>query len=245
VVDTAHDLGIRSKLGDNCSVTLGAVEVNPLEMTSAYATLAAGGMYRSPTPFVSVKGPDGDGLSVGSNRERRALPRNDAAVISYALEGVIEGGTGTAAALPDGRPVAGKTGTAQDYSDAWFCGYTPQLAACVWMGYLKDHTPLDYVHGVAPVYGGTIPAEIWRDFMTDAMEHYPRVVDFPDFTYDGYTKGSSVPSPETVPTAPPTETQSPEPTVTEEPRPTKTQEPSPTATDTETQPPGEGGGGGP
>jgi hypothetical protein len=77
------------------------------------------------------------------------------------------------------------------------------------------------------------------------MEHYPRVVDFPDFTYDGNTKGSSVPSPETVPTAPPTETQSPEPTVTEEPRPTKTQEPSPTATDTETQPPGEGGGGGP
>ena len=245
VVDTAHDLGIRSKLGDNCSVTLGAVEVNPLEMTSAYATLAARGMYRPPTPFVSVKGPDGDGISVGGNKSRRALTPNDAAVVSYALEGVIDGGTGTAAALPDGRPVAGKTGTAQDYSDAWFCGYTPQLATCVWMGYLKDHAPLDYVNGVGPVYGGTLPAEIWRDFMTDAMDHYPRVIDFPDFTYDGYTKGSTVPSPVTVPTAPPTETQSPEPTVTEEPRPTKTKEPSPSPSDTETQPPGEGGGGGP
>ena len=245
VVDTAHDMGIRSKLGDNCSVTLGAVEVNPLEMTSAYATLAARGTYRPPTPFVSVKGPDGDGISVGGNKSRRALTPNDAAVVSYALEGVIQGGTGTAAALPDGRPVAGKTGTAQDYSDAWFCGYTPQLAACVWMGYLKDHTPLDYVHGVAPVYGGTIPAEIWRDFMTAAMDDYPRVLDFPDFTYDDYTKGSSVPSPVTVPTPAPTESPSPEPTVTEEPRPTKTKEPSPSASDTETQPPGEGGGGGP
>jgi membrane peptidoglycan carboxypeptidase len=114
----------------------------------------------------------------------------------------------------------------------------------VWMGYLKDQRSLDYVHGVAPVYGGTIPAEIWRDFMTEAMTHYPRVVDFPDFTYDGYTKGSSVPSPVTVPTAAPTETSSPEPTKTDEPRPTKTEEPSPSSTDTGTEPPGEGGGGG-
>jgi membrane peptidoglycan carboxypeptidase len=245
VVDTAHDLGIQSKLGSNCSVTLGAVEVNPLEMTSAYATLAARGRYRPPTPFVSVKGPDGTGISVGGGKERRALSPNDAAVVSYALEGVIEEGTGTAAALPDGRPVAGKTGTAQDYSDAWFCGYTPQLAACVWMGYLKDHTPLDYVNGVGPVYGGTIPAEIWRDFMTVAMGNYDRVIDFPDPTFDGYTKGSSVPSPVTVPTAVPTETQSPEPTETDEPRPTQTEDPPPPSpTETETEPPGEGGGGG-
>ena len=84
---------------------------------------------------------------------------------------MAKNGTGTAAAI--GRPIAGKTGTAENYVDAWFCGYTPQLATCVWVGYPHRELPMHYVEGYAPVYGGTIPAAIWHDFMSAALEHIP------------------------------------------------------------------------
>ena len=80
-------------------------------------------------------------------------------------------GTGTGAAI--GRPIAGKTGTAEKFVDAWFCGYTPQLATCVWMGYPHRELPMDYVEGYAPVYGGGIPASIWHTFMSGALEGQP------------------------------------------------------------------------
>jgi penicillin-binding protein 1A len=93
------------------------------------------------------------------------------------MQGVVDSGTGTAAALP-GRPVAGKTGTSQEYTNAWFCGFVPQLAACVWVGHPEGNVPMDWVHGLSGVTGGSIPAAIWHDFMlraTDGME----VVGFP------------------------------------------------------------------
>ena len=77
-------------------------------------------------------------------------------------------GTGTRARLDDGRPQAGKTGTAENYGNAWFCGYTPDIAACVWVGYRSSNKPLENVEGFGAVYGGTIPAMIWKDFMTTA-----------------------------------------------------------------------------
>ena len=77
-------------------------------------------------------------------------------------------GTGTRAQLDDGRPQAGKTGTAENYGDAWFCGYTPDIAACVWVGYRSSNKPLENIEGFGAVYGGTIPAMIWKDFMTTA-----------------------------------------------------------------------------
>jgi membrane peptidoglycan carboxypeptidase len=105
VAETARDLGIQSKLPANCSITLGAVNVHPLEMTSAYATLAAGGVHRRPTPLQSVDGPDGTGLSLRRWRETRAIPRNAADIVTYALQGVVEHGTGVRAKIwmPPGR----------------------------------------------------------------------------------------------------------------------------------------------
>ena len=78
----------------------------------------------------------------------QAIPRNTADLVTYALEGVVSHGTGTAAYF--GRPAAGKTGTAEDFKDAWFCGYVPQLAACVWIGYPKAEISLYGVEGSPP-----------------------------------------------------------------------------------------------
>jgi penicillin-binding protein 1A len=80
--------------------------------------------------------------------------------------------------------VAGKTGTAENFVDAWFCGYVPQLATCVWIGYPKSEIPLYNVEGVYQVFGGSLPAEIWRDFMAPAVANLP-VVNFPQPTING------------------------------------------------------------
>jgi penicillin-binding protein 1A len=95
---------------------------------------------------------------------------------------VIEHGTGTAAAIS--RPAAGKTGTAENFVDAWFCGYVPQLATCVWVGYPGGEIPLYNVEGVYQVFGGSLPAEIWHDFMGPAVANLP-VENFPTPTLNG------------------------------------------------------------
>src|SRR5207248_2171597 len=102
---------------------------------------------------------------------------NVAAQLTYALQGVVQHGTGTAAALGS-RPVAGKTGTAENFQDAWFCGYVPQLATCVWVGYPKGEISLYNIEGVGAVAGGTLPAEIWHAFMGPAVGNLP-VKNFP------------------------------------------------------------------
>ena len=129
------------------------------------------------------------------------LDANDADLVTYALEDVVTSGTGTAARLSD-RPAAGKTGTAQDYVDAWFCGYTPQLATCVWVGYPQGEIPMECVEGVCPVFGGTIPAAIWHDFMTVAMQGKP-VESFTTPSFEGHTVGPEHPvySPTPTPTS--------------------------------------------
>ena len=88
--------------------------------------------------------------------------------MTYALSGVIRAGTGTAANI--GRPAAGKTGTAEGFKDAWFCGFVPQLATCVWVGYPQAELPLGTIDGFAQVVGGSVPARIWHDFMTGAVD---------------------------------------------------------------------------
>ena len=90
---------------------------------------------------------------------------------------MVQHGTGTAAAL-GARPVAGKTGTAENFQDAWFCGYVPQLATCVWVGYPRGEISLYNIEGVGGVAGGTLPAEIWHDFMGPAVANLP-VKNFP------------------------------------------------------------------
>ncbi len=234
VVDMAHTLGIRSDLPEVCSVTLGSVAVNPLEMTNAYATLDAQGVRHWATPLLQVKMSggrvDGDIASVGE----QVIAPNDANLVTSALEGVVRGGTGTSAAII-GFPVAGKTGTANENVDAWFCGYTVQLVTCVWIGWPEGEIPLENIHGVPSVYGGTIPAAIWHEFMTVAMQGQTPT-SFPVPSFDGYTIGPSVvvsspvpsPSPSITPSASPTS--SPKPTHSPKPTesPSPTDPPSPT-----------------
>ena len=167
----AHRLGITTT-GDNfktvCAMTLGSVGFTPLELTDVYATFASGGIHHAPQAFESVRGPRGKLLEKLSTSGQRVLGRNVAAEVTYALQGVVQHGTGTAAALGS-RPVAGKTGTAENYVDAWFCGYVPQLVTCVWVGYPSGEIPLYNIEGVYQVFGGSLPAEIWHDFMGPAV----------------------------------------------------------------------------
>jgi penicillin-binding protein 1A len=201
VAEVMHDLGVRqSKLQDVCSITLGSQAVTPLEMASSYATLAARGVYHPPVAITEIKSASGQVVEQAPLQGERVMNQNDADVVTYALQGVIQSGTGTAANI--GRPAAGKTGTGQNFQDAWFCGYTPQLAACVWVGYRKGEIPMHNVEGVPNVFGGSIPAGIWHDFMAKAMETQP-VQDFasPDLSgYDtvpdhGFTYQQTVPQP--------------------------------------------------
>jgi penicillin-binding protein 1A len=184
VEQTAHAMGVRSKLEPVCSITLGSQSVTVMDMTTAYATLASRGIRHYPVAVEAVRESDGRILSRASTRGKRVLERNVADLTTWALQGVIDHGTGTAANI--GRPAAGKTGTAQNYQDAWFCGYVPQLAACVWVGYPKtEDRPLDNIHGFAHVFGGTIPALIWHDFMSAAVQGLP-VEGFAAPTFEGW-----------------------------------------------------------
>ena len=190
VMATAARLGITTPRGSRffepaCAITLGSVGFTPLEMTDVYATFASGGIHHVPQAFESVRGANGKligGIAHGV-KSTRALGPNVAAELTYALQGVVQHGTGTAAALGS-RPVAGKTGTAENFQDAWFCGYVPQLATCVWIGYPHSETPLYNIEGVGSVAGGTLPAQIWRAFMGPAVENLP-VVPFPTPTLTG------------------------------------------------------------
>ena len=139
VAATAHLLGIRSKLPLHCSMVLGADDVTPLELTSAYATIAAGGVYHRPRVIRRVRGRR-TGKIVADNAFKVQAKR----VVSEGVAvrddedpraGRDRPAPGTRARLDDGRPQAGKTGTAENYGNAWFCGYTPDIASCVWVGY--------------------------------------------------------------------------------------------------------------
>jgi len=189
-----RNLGITEPIGSKyfpqaCAITLGSVGFTPLELTDVYATLASGGVQHDPQAFESIRGPNGKLIPLKSTG-RRVLTANVAAQVTGALRGVVTGGTGTAAALGS-RPVAGKTGTAENFQDAWFCGYVPQLATCVWIGYPKGEIPLLNVEGVGEVFGGTLPAEIWHNYMAGAVGNLP-VKQFPTPDYNGgtYISGS-------------------------------------------------------
>ncbi|MGH2933783.1 MAG: transglycosylase domain-containing protein, partial [Gaiellaceae bacterium] len=195
VVPVAHKMGITTKLQPVCSITLGTQPVNPLEMTDAYATLAAHGIHHAPQAFELVRAPNGKVIGRLNAPGARAISRSVADQVTYALEGVVQHGTGTAAYF--GRPAAGKTGTAENFQDAWFCGYVPQLATCVWVGYPKGEIPLYGVEGVGAVAGGTLPAEIWHRFMAEATKRMP-VRGFPTPQITGQTVyGSGYSTPQT------------------------------------------------
>jgi penicillin-binding protein 1A len=169
VASVAAYAGITSPLNPVCSITLGTSPVTPLEMTDAYATFADGGYHHPPQAILSVRAPDGRVLERLSTAASQAMPPNVASTVTRALAGVVRHGTGTAAALP-GVTAVGKTGTTENEQDAWFCGYVGRrLATCVWVGFPNGEIPMHDIEGVPDVVGGTLPAEIWRDFMTSAL----------------------------------------------------------------------------
>ena len=175
VVRTAHQLGITSPLHGVFSIGLGSQAVNPLEMARAYATFANGG-YRvdgkvfgnRPRAITQIEDATGKVVYGNAPVKRRVMPADQAHLLTSLLQGVVTSGTGRAAALPD-QPVAGKTGTTENYGDAWFVGYTPQLVTAVWVGYPKGLRPMLTEYHGDPVAGGTFPAQIWKTFMQSAL----------------------------------------------------------------------------
>jgi penicillin-binding protein 1A len=151
------------------AIGLGAANVSPLEMASAYATLADEGVYHRPALYTKVSR-HGKTLFESHSEGEQRISAALADQVTDILKGVIRQGTGTAARI--GWPAAGKTGTTQDYRDAWFVGYTRQLATAVWMGYPGRETPMLDIGGIR-VTGGSYPARIWHDFMAAAMVGEP------------------------------------------------------------------------
>jgi penicillin-binding protein 1A len=178
VVETARRMGINTPLSEVPSAALGTNPVNPLDMASAFGSLATGGIHHPPVAIRKiVDSTSGKILYQDDTEAKRVLEPATAYLTTSALERVIESGTGTGAQI--GRPAAGKTGTAQEYRDAWFVGYTPQLTTSIWVGYpegsieMKDFCEVSDPAICRPtritVAGGTWPASIWQDFMLDAV----------------------------------------------------------------------------
>ena len=169
IIANAKKMGITTldAKDDNLAMALGGLTkgVTPLEMASAYGTFANKGVHVKPTAIVKILDRNGNVLEDASTLEKeetktRVMSEREAYEMTTMLEGVIDHGTGRGAAI--GRPAAGKTGTTDDNKDAWFVGYTPDIVTAVWIG---DDTGS---HSLGEVYGGTIPAEIWKDYMSSA-----------------------------------------------------------------------------
>jgi penicillin-binding protein 1A len=174
IAETAHDLGIRTKLNGYCAESLGGLEigVSPLEMATAYATIANGGYRNRPTVITKVEFPDGTDELPRRWRVHRVKAFSDGVTHKAVeiLEANIQGGTGTHAAI--GCPAGGKTGTTDGNTDAWFVGFTPRLSTAVWVGYPNDRTQMTGLYFGSNVDGGTYPADIWGAYMSQAKGSY-------------------------------------------------------------------------
>ena len=220
VAQTARRMGIdfptpdelRSRCGDEFGVSnrcipadkvpaiaLGAKEVSPLSMASAYATFANDGTRVEPTAIVRIQDAEGRVLYDAEPGSVRAIPEGVARGVTYALQQVLTKGTGTRAAIS--RPAAAKTGTSQEWRDAWLAGYVPQLATVVWVG-----NPLHALESMTPangyplrIVGGSYPAMIWHEYMTRALEGVP-VVEFKAPPSQLFRGSAPVATPEPSPT---------------------------------------------
>jgi penicillin-binding protein 1A len=174
IAQTAHDLGIRTKLNGYCAETLGGLTlgVSPLEMATAYATIADGGYRNRPTLITRITFPDGTHELPRRWRVHRvkAFPDGVTHKAVEILEDNIQAGTGTHANI--GCPAGGKTGTTDKNTDAWFVGFTPRLATAVWVGYPNDRTEMNGLYFGRNVDGGTYPADIWGAYMSQAKGRF-------------------------------------------------------------------------
>jgi len=188
VAQMAQAMGITTPIDPYPSIALGALTngVNPLEMASACGTLANNGVYVPPTCVTKITDAEGNVLYESHPNGKRVVREDVAAVVNSILQDVVKYGTGRSASI--GRPQAGKTGTTDNYADAWFVGYTPDLSAAVWVGHTEGLIPMTSVHGMT-VYGGTFPAQIWRKFMQNALADVPPT-SFPSAEF-GYEREES------------------------------------------------------
>jgi penicillin-binding protein 1A len=218
VVAMARKLGIRtSPLQAVPSLALGSIGVTPLELASAYATIAAGGVYSRPMAITKVVLPNGHADTTagwGVPHQERVIPDWVASTVTQVLEQNMLYGTGVGAHVAN-HTDAGKTGTTTSFADAWFSGYTPRLQATVWIGYPAGEIPMTNVHGIA-VSGPTFPAEIWHRYMTTAIGNrpdvpFPKPTTAPEWTswhgqyqYSGAYGGGPLTAAPTTPVAPST-----------------------------------------
>ena len=179
VVDAARRAGIPESVAmiATPSVALGVASPHVIDVTNAYATFAAQGIYSKPYMVASVTGPNKGVLYEGKAQTQEVFSKEVMADLTYALKSVVNGGTG-GAALALGRPAAGKTGTSQSNASAWFSAYTPQLAASVALFRDSASESLNGIGGLTSVTGGTFPARIWTAFMKGALKGEP-VMSFP------------------------------------------------------------------
>ncbi len=162
----AHAMGITSTLTGNPAEVIGGLTygVTPLEMADAYATISNGGTHVPATIINKVVFADGSVDNFGDPKRTPVFTDGEAYTATNVLKGVITSGTGTAANY--GCPAAGKTGTAENYENAWFVGYTPRMSTAVWVGYPQGNIPM------ANGFGGTLAAPIWHDYMQAASGSY-------------------------------------------------------------------------
>jgi penicillin-binding protein 1A len=172
VRETAYDMGITTRLDGFPAEGIGGLRigVTPLEMANAYATLASGGIRNTATAISKVEFPNGDSDAPSEEERTRAFSDGIAYEVTDVLKGVITSGTGTAASIGCAGQ-AGKTGTTDDYTDAWFVGYTPRFSTAVWVGYPNARTSMG-----SGAFGGTYAAPVWHDYMAVAQGS-----DCPDF----------------------------------------------------------------
>ena len=179
VVDVARLAGIPDSVAmiGTPSVVLGVASPHVIDVANSYATFAAQGVYSKPFIVAQVIGPNKGVLYEGKPQTQEVFSKDVMADLTYALKGVVNGGTGSAA-LALGRPAAGKTGTSQSNASAWFSAYTPQLAASVALFRDSASESLNGIGGLTSVTGGTFPAKIWTAFMKGALKDEP-VMSFP------------------------------------------------------------------
>jgi len=171
IVKTAHSLGIRSRLAPYFSIGLGSGAVSPLELARAYATFANDGRRvdgsefgNHPRVVETVERIRSGRADENSPIPTQVMDEGHAELLTSMLENVVREGTGKRAYIP-GLQIAGKTGTTDNYGDAWFVGYTPDLVVAVWVGYPDSLRPMLTEFNGEPVAGGTLPAMIWKAFM--------------------------------------------------------------------------------
>lgn len=176
VVEVAQRMGITSPLKPLASIAIGAQEVSPLELASAYSPLANGGYAAPPVAITKITDSRGKVLFEWKYDKKKVLEPQIVALAVDALKDVIAKGTGRREQL--GRPAAGKTGTADEYHDAWFAGMTPQIVAVSWVGFPRAQIPMYPPYTRIKVVGGSWPGQIWKTYMTQALQGVPPV-DFP------------------------------------------------------------------